>query len=100
MLDYVPKSDAKLRVGDKGTGGVEEMCEWLNDGKILFFLIWFEINKVRKFCYISWCGEGVTGMKKGLFNNHANDVALLFKVWKIGFFHTQATIGVPHSNQR
>jgi hypothetical protein len=29
---------------------------------------------------VSWCGEGVTGLKKGLFNNHANDVSKFFKV--------------------
>jgi len=55
------------------------MSEWLNDGKILYFLIWFDVNGVRKFAYIPWCGEGVTGMRKGLFNNHANDVSFLFK---------------------
>eukprot|EP01118_Nematostelium_gracile_P011217 TRINITY_DN3950_c0_g1_i1.p1 TRINITY_DN3950_c0_g1~~TRINITY_DN3950_c0_g1_i1.p1 ORF type:complete len:460 (-),score=158.47 TRINITY_DN3950_c0_g1_i1:52-1431(-) len=85
LLDYVPKSDTKLKVADTGTGGLEEMCEWLNDGKVMFFLIWFEINKVKKYAYISWCGEGVTGMKKGVFNNHANDVANVFK----GAFHVQ-----------
>jgi len=79
LLDYVAKSDNKLKLVDTGTGGLEELSEYLNDGKILYFLVWFEINNVRKFAYISWCGEGVTGMKKGLFNNHAQDVANLFK---------------------
>jgi len=79
LVGYVPKSENKLRFEEKGTGGLDEMSEWLNDGKILYFLIWFDVNGVRKFAYIPWCGEGVTGMRKGLFNNHANDVSFLFK---------------------
>jgi len=83
-LDYVPKSDNKLRLTATGSDGLSEMLEYVNDGKILYFLIWFNINNTRKFAYISWCGEGVTGMKKGLFNNHAQDVALFLKS-----FHAQ-----------
>jgi len=83
-FDYVAKTYNKLKVVDTGTGGLDEMLEYLNDGKILYFFIWFDINKTRKFAYISWCGEGVTGMKKGLFNNHAQDVGFLFKS-----FHAQ-----------
>jgi len=79
LLGYVPKSDNKLKVVETGSGGLSELSDHWNDGKVLFALVGFEINKTRKFAYISWCGEGVIGMKKGLFNNHANDVALLFK---------------------
>jgi len=79
LLSYVPKSDTKLAVVEKGTGGLNEFKDPLNDGKIFFGLIAFDINKTKKFAYISWCGEGVTGMKKGLFNNHANDVGRFLK---------------------
>jgi len=79
MLGYVPKSDNKLKLVGSGSGGLAEVTEQLNDGKILFALVSFNINNTNKFAYISWCGEGVTGMKKGLFNNHANDVSLFFK---------------------
>jgi len=79
LVGYVPKSDSKLKVVGKGSGGLPEAAEQLSDGKVLFALVAFAINKNKKFAYIAWCGEGVTGMKKGLFNNHASDVAICFK---------------------
>lgn len=83
LLGYVPKSDTKLKVVETGNGGLAEMSENLNDGKVLFSLVVFDINKTKKFAYISWCGEGVTGMKKGLFNNHSQDVSFLFKGYHV-----------------
>jgi len=79
LLGYVPKSDIKIQVVSQGNGGFIELKDDFNDGKVLFSLIAFDINNTRKFVYLSWCGEGVVGMKKGLFNNHANDVSLFFK---------------------
>lgn len=80
LLGYVPKSDSKLRVADKGTGGFKELNNEFNDGKVLFALCTFESNNIKKYVYVAWCGEGVIGMKKGLFNNHSQDVAALLKV--------------------
>jgi len=79
LLGYVPKSDNKLKLVATGNDGLKGMSDQWNDGKVLFALVTFLVNNTRKFAYISWCGEGVVGMKKGLFNNHANDVANLFK---------------------
>jgi len=79
LLGYVPKSDSKLTLVGKGDGGFSECIENFNDGKVLFALVSWTVNNIKKFVYISWCGEGVVGMKKGLFNNHANDVSALFK---------------------
>mmetsp|Transcript_26170 Transcript_26170/g.36847 ORF Transcript_26170/g.36847 Transcript_26170/m.36847 type:complete len:438 (-) Transcript_26170:162-1475(-) len=79
LLGYAPKSDTKLVVVGKGDGGFNECIENFNDGKVLFALVSWTVNNIKKFVYISWCGEGVVGMKKGLFNNHANDVSALFK---------------------
>jgi hypothetical protein len=80
LFGYVPKSDTKLKVVETGTGGLAEVSDQLNNaGKVQFALVAFDINKTKKFVYISWCGEAVTGMKKGLFNNHANDVAAYLK---------------------
>jgi len=80
LLGYAPKSDTKLKVAETGTGGLQEVFDSLtNAGKVQFALVAFDVNKTKKFAYISWCGESVTGIKKGLFNNHANDVALFFK---------------------
>jgi len=68
-----------LKVFDTGSGGLSEVLEQVNDGRVLFCLISFSINNTKKFVYIAWCGEGVVGMKKGLFNNHSSDVGFLFK---------------------
>lgn len=51
----------------------------MNDGKILFIYVAQDLSGVRKFVLVNWCGEGVTGMKKGLFSNHTQDAARLFK---------------------
>jgi len=56
LLSYVPKSDSKLTLVDKGTGGLSELKDQLSDGKIFFGLISFDINKTKKFAYIAWCG--------------------------------------------
>jgi len=79
LLGYVMKSDTKLKVAGQGSGGLAELQDELSDGKALFALLRMEVNKLPKLAYISWCGEGVTGMKKGLFAGHAQDVAKLFK---------------------
>jgi len=83
LVGYVPKSDSKLKLVGKGSGGLAELADQLSDGKVLFALVAFTISNNKKFAYIAWCGEGVTGMKKGLFNNHANDIALCFKGFHI-----------------
>lgn len=56
------------------------MIENLNDGKVMFALLSIPLGVSNKLLYVAWCGEGVTGMKKGLFNNQAQDVGFLFKV--------------------
>lgn len=58
---------------EKGSGGLEEFVENLNDGHIQFGYLSFAINQTFKYLFVSWCGEGVEGMRKGLFNNHTKD---------------------------
>lgn len=45
----------------------------MNDGHIQFGYLKFAINQTFKYLFVSWCGEGVEGMRKGLFNNHTKD---------------------------
>jgi len=73
LLTY-EKQTTKIKVAAKGDGGLDEFKEELNDGKIFFGFIRFNIGGVWKFVYISWCGEGVVGMLKGRFNNHCKDL--------------------------
>jgi hypothetical protein len=74
QFTYVPQT-SKLKVGDSGEGGMDEIKEDLNDGKVFFYYIRYLISGLNKYCYIAWCGEGVTGMVKGNFNNHTVDFA-------------------------
>lgn len=78
MIGHVPKSDNKYKVTASGMGGIEELKGELNDGKVQFAFIAVDLSGVRKFVFISWCGEGVTGLKKGYFNGHSQDVAAYF----------------------
>jgi len=74
LLGYVPKSTNKLRVVGKGSGGISEAKELLSEGKVQYVFLKQTLNGMRKYIYIAWCGEGVTGMLKGSFNNHAQSV--------------------------
>lgn len=72
-MGYVPKVN-KLKVEGKGEGGLEEFTEELNDGKIQYGYLRFQIQQTTKFLYVSFCGGGVEGMRKGLFGNHAQEL--------------------------
>jgi len=78
-LGHVPRSDTKYKVAATGAGGFAEVEDQLNDGKVLFFFIGQDLSGVKKFVLICYCGEGVTGMKKGLYNNHSQDMIKFFK---------------------
>jgi len=78
LIGHVPKSDVKFKVTAEGNGDIEELKGELNDGKVQFGFIAVDLSGIKKFVFISWCGEGVTGMKKGFFNGQSQDVAAFF----------------------
>lgn len=59
------------------------MCDELSDGKVLYGLCRFKVNEVYRFVYLSWCGEGVQGMLRGLVNNHAHDMQRVFQGYHV-----------------
>jgi len=73
LYGYVPKTD-KIRVDASGNGGLSEMTEEMSDGKVHYGFIRYNLNGTFKFVYIAWCGEGVTGIRKGSFTPHAVDM--------------------------
>jgi len=73
LFGYKPKTN-ELKVDGTGDGGLAEFVEELNDGKILFGFVGFTINQTHKYLYVPWCGEGVDGMRKGLFGAHAQEM--------------------------
>jgi len=76
IYGYVPKTD-KITVDQTGTGGLAEMLDCMSDGKVHYCFIRFNVNGVYKYVYISWCGEGVAGLRKGSFAGHAVDMGKL-----------------------
>ena len=84
LVGYAPRSNSKLQVVGTGSGGWEEMTEDMPESKVLFGFCRFEIKSIFRYAYLAWCGEGVQGMVKGSFNNHAHDMQRVF----VGF-HVQ-----------
>jgi len=73
LYGYVPKTD-KIKVDKSGNGGFSEMTDEMSDGKVHYGFIRYNLNGTFKFVYIAWCGEGVTGIRKGSFATHAVDM--------------------------
>ncbi|XP_018788227.1 PREDICTED: drebrin-like protein [Bactrocera latifrons] len=69
----------ELKVVGSGEGGVEELCEDLNSGKIMYAFVRIEDPKtgLKKFLLINWQGEGAPVLRKGTCANHIHDVAKL-----------------------
>ena len=79
LYGYVPKT-SKITVQATGEGGLADLLENMSDGKIHFAFIRFNVSGTVKFVYISWCGEGVSGMLKGTFATHAVDMSKFLDV--------------------
>ena len=54
----------------QGTG-ILDLKDSLSDGGIFWAYLRWDSDTLPKFVYISWCGEGVTGTRKGLFSSHS-----------------------------
>ncbi|XP_069967102.1 drebrin-like protein [Bactrocera oleae] len=69
----------ELKVVGSGEDGVEELCEDLNSGKIMYAFVRIEDPKtgLKKFLLINWQGEGAPVLRKGTCANHIHDVAKL-----------------------
>ncbi|XP_069678258.1 drebrin-like protein B [Periplaneta americana] len=70
-----------LKVVSKGAGGIEEMTEDLNSGKIMyaFCKVIDPKTSLPKCVLINWQGEGAPLVRKGTCANHLRDVANFFK---------------------
>ncbi|XP_051972118.1 drebrin-like protein B [Xyrauchen texanus] len=65
-----------IRVAGKGDGGLEEMVDELNSGKIMyaFCQVIDPSCGVPKFVLINWTGEGVKDVRKGVCANHVHSM--------------------------
>eukprot|EP01130_Rhizamoeba_saxonica_P004533 TRINITY_DN184_c0_g1_i4.p1 TRINITY_DN184_c0_g1~~TRINITY_DN184_c0_g1_i4.p1 ORF type:complete len:608 (+),score=192.53 TRINITY_DN184_c0_g1_i4:20-1843(+) len=74
LFEHVAKTN-KLHLVESGDDGLEEMLYEINDGRVQFYYIRFDIGGgMFKYVYIPFCGDGVSGMLKGNFANHAIDM--------------------------
>lgn len=70
-----------IRLADKGDGGLEELVEELNSGKVMyaFCRVQDPNSGLPKYVLINWTGEGVKDARKGLCANHVSAMASFLK---------------------
>ncbi|XP_075379862.1 drebrin-like protein isoform X2 [Mycteria americana] len=70
-----------LRVAGSGDGGLEEMVEELNSGKVMyaFCRVKDPNSGLPKYVLINWTGEGVNDVRKGACANHVSTIANFLK---------------------
>ncbi|XP_060787173.1 drebrin-like b isoform X2 [Neoarius graeffei] len=70
-----------IRLADKGEGGLEELVEELNSGKVMYAFCRVEDpnSGLPKYVLINWTGEGVKDARKGLCANHVSSMANFLK---------------------
>ncbi|XP_071338602.1 drebrin-like b isoform X6 [Trachinotus anak] len=70
-----------IRLAEKGDGGLEELVEELNSGKVMYAFCRVEDpnSGLPKYVLINWTGEGVNDARKGLCANHVSSMANFLK---------------------
>ncbi|KAJ0012815.1 hypothetical protein NQD34_017149 [Periophthalmus magnuspinnatus] len=70
-----------IRLAEKGDGGLEEMVEEFNSGKIMYAFCRVEDpnSGLPKYVLINWTGEGVNTSRKGVCANHVLSMANFLK---------------------
>uniref|UniRef100_A0A4W4FM71 Drebrin-like b n=1 Tax=Electrophorus electricus TaxID=8005 RepID=A0A4W4FM71_ELEEL len=70
-----------IRLASKGDGGLEELVEELNSGKVMyaFCRVQDPNSGLPKYVLINWTGEGVNDSRKGLCANHVSSIANFLK---------------------
>ncbi|KAM7017654.1 drebrin-like b isoform 2-T2 [Tautogolabrus adspersus] len=66
-----------IRLAETGDGGLEELVEELNSGKVMYaFCRVLDPNSgLPKYVLINWTGEGVKDARKGICANHVSSMA-------------------------
>ncbi|KAK7895311.1 hypothetical protein WMY93_020636 [Mugilogobius chulae] len=70
-----------IRLAEKGDGGLEEMVQELNSGKVMYAFCRVEDpnSGLPKYVLINWTGEGVNSSRKGVCANHVSSMANFLK---------------------
>ncbi|KAJ4921052.1 hypothetical protein JOQ06_021769 [Pogonophryne albipinna] len=71
----------EIRLAEKGDGGLEEMVEELNSGKVMyaFCRVQDPNSGLPKYVLINWTGEGVKDSRKGVCANHVSSMATFLR---------------------
>ncbi|XP_068617140.1 drebrin-like b [Brachionichthys hirsutus] len=66
-----------VRLAEKGDGGLEELVEELNSGKVMyaFCRVQDPNSGLPKYVLVNWTGEGVKDSRKGICANHVRSMA-------------------------
>ncbi|XP_033828248.1 drebrin-like b isoform X2 [Periophthalmus magnuspinnatus] len=80
LFTYEGNTD-DIRLAAKGDGGLEEMIEDLNSGKVMyaFCRVQDPNSGLPKYVLINWTGEGVKDARKGICANHVSTMAKFLK---------------------
>ncbi|XP_069034435.1 drebrin-like b isoform X2 [Embiotoca jacksoni] len=80
LFTYEGNSD-DIRLAEKGDGGLEELVEELNSGKVMYaFCRVLDPNSgLSKYVLINWTGEGVKDARKGICANHVSSIGNFLK---------------------
>ncbi|KAM4719272.1 drebrin-like protein B [Anableps anableps] len=70
-----------IRLAETGGGGLEELVEELNSGKVMyaFCRVPDPNSGLPKYVLINWTGEGVKDSRKGMCANHLSSIANFLK---------------------
>ncbi|XP_072227871.1 drebrin-like protein B [Leuresthes tenuis] len=70
-----------IRLVETGVGGLEELVEELNSGKVMyaFCRVQDPNSGLPKYVLINWTGEGVKDSRKGICANHVSSIAAFLK---------------------
>ncbi|KAM7391542.1 hypothetical protein PAMP_022224 [Pampus punctatissimus] len=70
-----------IRLAEKGDGGLEELVEELNSGKVMYAFCQVKDpnSGLPKNVLINWTGEGVKDARKGICANHVSSIANFLK---------------------
>ncbi|OLY80442.1 Drebrin-like protein, partial [Smittium mucronatum] len=79
------KGTNDLNVEATGSGGIDELVEEFDSGKVqyAFARILDPKTKLNKFVFFSWCGSGVPVFKKGLLGSQIGDVQNVLKGYHV-----------------
>lgn len=83
LLTHVGQTN-KIKLVETGDS-FNDFLDELNDGRIMYGLMKFNIHGVYKIAFISWCPDGVDGITKGKFGVWNKDMEYNLK----GKYHTQ-----------